>query len=305
MTSPSGERPIDDALLVEYLLGTLSGKEAERLDEMSIADDEIAWRLRAVENDLVDKYVRNELSGTTLQQFKSSYLASPQRRQKVDFANALLGLGQRHAGASLDAPDRSAGVRTFPYWALAVAATAIAVVGAAYLFAENRRLREQVSQIRAERLAGEETAQGLRTALEQERSVSSAIRDELTRLRAALPSARVPTLGAFLLLPMRRGTDQIAEVSLPKGSDQAAFRLRLESDDYQSYEAALRDPATGQPMWKSGRLTAQPDGVFRYVQVVLPANLLRPQTYTFDLAGSRGSNRAEMVTSYAFRVVLQ
>ncbi len=191
------------------------------------------------------------------------------------------------------------------YWALAVAATAIAVVGAAYLFAENRRLREQVSQTHAERAAAEESAQGLRTALEQERSVSSAIRDELTRLRTALPSARVPTLGAFLLLPMRRGADQIAEVSLPKGSDQAVFRLRLESDDYQSYEAALRDPATGQPVWKSSRLTAQPDGPLRYVQVVLPATLLRPQNYTFDLAGFRGTSPAELVTSYAFRVVLQ
>jgi hypothetical protein len=47
----------DDEQLVRYLLGLLPDEEAERLDELSIADDELAWRLRAVEDDLVDAYV--------------------------------------------------------------------------------------------------------------------------------------------------------------------------------------------------------------------------------------------------------
>ena len=40
-----------------YLLGP-SEEDAERLDEASITDDEVAGRLRVVENDLVDAYER-------------------------------------------------------------------------------------------------------------------------------------------------------------------------------------------------------------------------------------------------------
>ncbi len=56
------KQEFNDQVLIRYLLGSLSEEEAERLDELGIADDAFAWRLRAVENDLVDGYVRGELS---------------------------------------------------------------------------------------------------------------------------------------------------------------------------------------------------------------------------------------------------
>ena len=50
----TSERPISDERLIEYLLGA-SGDETELLDERGIADDAIASRLTALENDLVDE----------------------------------------------------------------------------------------------------------------------------------------------------------------------------------------------------------------------------------------------------------
>ena len=47
----------------DYLLGQLPESEAERLDELSITDDECAERIRAVEHDLVDAFARGELEG--------------------------------------------------------------------------------------------------------------------------------------------------------------------------------------------------------------------------------------------------
>ena len=47
--------------LVRYLVGLLPADEAERLDEQSIVDDDVACRLLSVENDLVDAYVREQL----------------------------------------------------------------------------------------------------------------------------------------------------------------------------------------------------------------------------------------------------
>ena len=76
----------DDEELVRYLLGLLPDEATERLDEASIADDEVAARLRIVETDLIDSYVRGQLSGARLERFESYYLLSPRRRESVRLA---------------------------------------------------------------------------------------------------------------------------------------------------------------------------------------------------------------------------
>ena len=58
------ETTYDDRALTRYLLGQLAGEEADRLDELAIVDDEVAWRVREIENDLVDAYVRRMLDDT-------------------------------------------------------------------------------------------------------------------------------------------------------------------------------------------------------------------------------------------------
>ena len=96
----------DDRLLSQYLLGALPIEEAEHLDKLSIADDGLAARLCTIENDLVDGYLRDELSGKDLAQFKSFFLSSPKRRKKVEFAIALwLACGAAETLAQLPEAD--------------------------------------------------------------------------------------------------------------------------------------------------------------------------------------------------------
>ena len=78
-----------DAQLQDYLLGRLADAEAAPLDELSISDEEFASRLRAAEHDLVDAYVRGELTGKILDDFQTHYLASPRRREKVALARGF------------------------------------------------------------------------------------------------------------------------------------------------------------------------------------------------------------------------
>ena len=80
----------DDQRLARYLLGLLSDEETERLDESSIADDDIAWRLHTIENDLVDDYVRGALPTDIVRPFEAHYLSSPRRRRKVRFAKRFV-----------------------------------------------------------------------------------------------------------------------------------------------------------------------------------------------------------------------
>jgi len=80
----------DDERLVRYLLGRLPDRDAERIDELSITDDRVAWRLLALENDLVDAYLCGTLAGEALESFERFYLSSPRRREKVRIAEDLL-----------------------------------------------------------------------------------------------------------------------------------------------------------------------------------------------------------------------
>ena len=89
----------DDEALVRYVLGLLPDEARERLDEASIVNDEVAARLRAAETDLIDSYVRGQLSGATLERFESYYLSSPRRRENVRLAASFLERRQSIGGA--------------------------------------------------------------------------------------------------------------------------------------------------------------------------------------------------------------
>src|SRR5687768_11456621 len=90
----------------DYLLGQLPESESERLDELSITDEECAERIRAVEHDLVDAFARGELHGVLLTQFRSRDLTTPRRREATRFAQALQSLDENSGPGSSSEPDR-------------------------------------------------------------------------------------------------------------------------------------------------------------------------------------------------------
>jgi len=338
--SVADESSPDDQHLVRYLLGSLPDEEAEQLDEQSIVDGEFALRLDAVEHDLVDSYVTGELSGETLTRFESFYLSSPRRREKVRFAESLLsshvkkeigpvkeetGPAQAAVPAGGDVPDVPAqprGVRppVIFQWAAAIAAVLL-LLACGYLIVQDLRLRNQLASVQTEREALQRREQELQKQLEQERSANADTARELERIRGSLAQLEqqataggardLPDLHtvALVLLPQTRGSDSIATVTVPPGTDRVAVELGLESDDFPGYEAALRDPATGQIVWRSGRVTSRSIGngntKSKAVSVSIPANVLKPQNYIVELTGIRAGGGAELVSGYPFRVVRQ
>jgi hypothetical protein len=82
-------RRVSDRQLAKYLLGLLPPAAVERIDEASIANEDVAARLERIEEDLIDSYVRGALDGGTLARFKSHYLSTPRRRARVAFAAQL------------------------------------------------------------------------------------------------------------------------------------------------------------------------------------------------------------------------
>lgn len=74
---------------MEYLLGALSEEEADRLEHGFFTDDEKFQELELAEDDLIDAYVRDELTAAEQQQFREKLMTIPRIVERVDFARAL------------------------------------------------------------------------------------------------------------------------------------------------------------------------------------------------------------------------
>jgi hypothetical protein len=323
----------DDEQLVRYLLGLLTDEEAERLDELSIANDEFAWRLHAVEDDLVDGYVSGSLGGDVREQFERSYLASDRRREKVRVAEALLRVGRAptapggRTGASIsvrtplasDAPPRTRAWRVSrdrfvtrsSRWGLAAAA--LLLLGAsALLLVNGSRLQRRLDEARVDRAALERRVQELEQQLREQQSASAGAASALERIRGELARATKPAeppggntgvmATAVLLYPQTRAAGDVPMVSLTPGIESVAVDLFLESPDFSQFQAALRNPATGATIWRSGQVAPSVASASRVVRIVVPARVLKAQHYSVDLSGV-GAGDPELLGSYVFRVV--
>ena len=82
-------QPDDERLAIKYLLGELSEEDQARVEEQFLRDYEYFEHLRAVEEELNDDYARGELSDREREQFERRVSASPEWRQRVEFARAL------------------------------------------------------------------------------------------------------------------------------------------------------------------------------------------------------------------------
>lgn len=338
--------------MTQYLLGSLPEAETEALDELSFTDDEFADALRAAEQDLVDAYVQNELTGAELENFKSHYLASPLRREKVKFARGFQAFAEKNAATQeeeaaevrAEKPAKVAskrkgsgwfsklGVFIRPrlalQWGTAFAALALLVAGSWLLF-ENKRLRQQVSQIEARRdsLTGRE--QELQKELEGQRVASVTTTQELARVReergrleqelkqeqgriaeqqraAGQQKPSSPggvSVASFILAPQMRGVGQIQTISIPAETAYMAMQLQLEPNDYAAYRVSLLDQSGNQTLWQSGKLKARVVGESKTLNVSFRAGLLRPQTYVLRVSGVNAPGATEVISDYPFKVV--
>jgi hypothetical protein len=277
--------PPPDEVLIRYLLGELAPVETERLDEQSVADPAFFDRLDAVENDLIDSYIRRDLPYDLEERFRTHYLTSEARAQKVRFAAALARHQERPSNVVSMKPR---GGRMVP-WLLPLAAT-IAIVGLGLLFlpasrnaVPDRPAAPQVSQ----------TQPGERPAAPQ-----PALQDP-----AAPQAPAKETLFAFTLAAPRRGVDDARVVAIPATATDVTVRLELDSDDFPRYRVVLKQPSSDRTIWRSGALTAEVVGAGKVVPALIPARHFDTERYWIELEGLPSGGTAEQIATYAFRVV--
>jgi hypothetical protein len=330
----------NDQVIIQYLLGSLPEDDTDRVEELSFIDDEFAARLSAVENDLVDAYVKGRLSGEKLERFDSYYLASSKRRKKVKMARVLHSYAENAVatGQVVLAPDSlQTDAKSFKPFSLLTdlpitfsrlgltAAAVLVLIGVGWLVFEFSRLRSQINESKSAGDSIEHRVKELQGLLQQQRLASSAIEIELQRVREEkerverelalekrFSGSKSPSSPAnlnilpFILTAPARTAGQVAVVTIPSGTDYVFLQAELEPDDYSSYNAELLyQPGKTPAGWERERLRSRAMGESRVIDIVIPASLLKSREYLLAVTGISDRGIAEGERGYPFRIVKQ
>jgi anti-sigma factor RsiW len=315
-----------ERVLIQYLLGQLPEAEQTRLEERFFADDAYFERLLAVEDDLIDDYVRGELSPHEHERFERAFLTTPERHQRVEFARALMRTVSEAPVRAAPAPARARpepasgwpSLRAFlrrqnPAFQFAIAAAALIIlVGGAWLMVEMTRLQTQLAQLQAERQAWQQQEQTLRQEVARARARQDELAEQLQREQserarleqelAAQPPSR-PAFLSFVLSRVARDPGEAKKLVIPSGPSSVQLQIDLEAgDDYPRYRAGLQT-AEGHEIWSQDGLLARLTNWGKAVVLRLPANLLTPGDYELGLRGVAASGTFVDIGYYYFSVV--
>ena len=317
----------NEKLIARYLLGDLPEDQQVEIEDRAFADKEYLALVTSVENDLIDEYVRRELSQTERQMFESRFLASAQRRKRVEFAQALALVPVAAAVPERVVVSQPAkwtwrdslyafliGLNPAAKMAT-VAVMLLLTFGGMWLFAETMRLRNQLTQLQAqnqtrqtelqqqveaERRRNEELNARL-TQEQQQREQSDESLRQLSETGSETPAR--PVIASLTLLPgLSRGGGE--KSSLILAGDARLVRLQIGIDPnepYKTFAVELRT-AAGRQVWTKENLTARTRGRARAVSLTLPASVLKSGDYDLRLSGRQEGGESEDVGFYYFDV---
>lgn len=182
-------RSISETKRAQYLLGISSPAEREQIESEYFEDDDAFQEMLTAEDDLIDAYVRGELTREERRKVEKSFVSSLRERDRVQFARALASnisasrpAQTKRPGPSLDIFKalQSAGLlRT-----ATLTAAIVFVAALAWLANDRRRMTDELRQLRAESAELSKRTEALQRNNETERTRSAEIVTQLAELRA-------------------------------------------------------------------------------------------------------------------------
>lgn len=329
-----GARLFNEKSIVRYLLGDLPEQEQVRIEDRAFSDPEYLQNVLAVESDLIDEYVRGGLSEHERRQFESRFLASRERRQKVEFARALSAVASE--ATATEPVQWHALVPQASWWEsfiamvrgatpavrlVVAAASLVVVIGMSWLITQTVRFRAELAQLQAqhqeqrrqqdaleqqvigERARSRELEAQLQGEREQ-REIAEELARRLEQERAA--QAAQSTLASLLLWPgISRTAGNRPKLVVPQAARLARLQVGLEpEDEYESFRVELRN-AQGSEVWSQRDLRPRPSRAGRVVVLSVPARLLVSGDYELALKGVVAGGAVEEVRYYYFSVAIR
>jgi hypothetical protein len=292
-------------VLIRYLLGDLPEEELERLAEDYFVHDDDWQALSAVENDLIDDYVRGRLSPVVRQKFEQHFMRFPERQERVEFARILMNAAIREQIAGVGTPHFASeefrgGPTSTRHWTqfriagfilAAVALSLLSIIAA--LAVQNERLRNEVKNQHAQA----ELLQ--RLVREQEEASNRKVQADVP-----VPLHAVPVISLVLSPGVLRNNGSNGPIlHLDTGPSSVELVLDLDQDLYAEYTAIIKT-AEGSLIRRIRGLKSQPiQSGGRVVSLDVQSQLLPTNDYVVTLLGRQVGSQAKVVNSYVFSVL--
>jgi hypothetical protein len=258
-----------ERLIIRYLLGDISEKERDEIEDLYRDDDDFFERLLITEDELLDAYVQGELSDQERGRFEDFFLISDTRRERLENARLLLNMPP----ASPVAEKKDVATPKLPLWKQ---------LFSRFWPTQNRGLQWAVGIVVLVVAFGI-----LRLALV---SVKHSPADGLHRV------------ASFELSPGAvRGGNELQKLIIPQGVERIELKLYLPSDIYKSYHAEVQKAAAGLVLIENG-LTAQPIASSKVIILTLPGDTLSSGSYVITVFGETEEKEGNVAAEYQFKV---
>lgn len=304
-----------------YVLGNLSEDERDQLEQSYFSDTAEFEEIEIAEDDLVDAYVRNQLTADDRRRFETVAASSPRLRQRVEFAKLLSEktaspppvvveeVPKRSRWRELFAFDQP-GRLAFGFGVLLVLLGGLLVFGA---WLQVRRRSEDVAAREAaleqRRREIERQATESQASNEQRASELQAQEAQLkAQQQAAQEVIREPnqsTLGFVQTLFLRsgatRGDGGNSNLALGQNTSHIRFNIDVTGSDSQRYRATIVDPdlkVVAKPRMVTPRRTGSGD----FLIFEIPARGLSPGDYSVRVEGLTATGEVENNNDYPFRL---
>ena len=323
-----------EELIARYLLGDLPEEQQVEIEDRAFRDEEYQRNITAVENDLIDEYVRRELSESQRRQFEERFLTSEGRRRRVEFARALstvVGEAEVRVREDTHRADASSsiawrdslaafihGFTPAARFSLATAALLI-VAGGAWLIAQSLRQRAQLARLQSEQQLQQRTLEQqidsarkrneeLTAQLEQEKQQRQQTDDLINQIQSeAETSAQQPsrtTIFSLALLPGISRTGGVRpKLVLPESARLVQLQIGVEPEDqYKRFRIELGTEG-GRQILTRNNLSARTTRSGKIITLTLPAKVLGAGRYELALKGINDEDTVEDVGYYYFEVL--
>ena len=291
---------------MRYLLGTLSEDERAQLEERYFSDDKEFEEIEIAEEELIDRYVRGELTGADLREFEQTVVRSPRLMERVEFAK-LFADRLRPADPPVVAPvklrwwERFFAAGRGSQLALACSAAMVLLAFGVLLFGW-RQLHQQSRRLAAQQAALEQRQRELdRQAAELAQRVQPTPTE--TPAPPQVPQEPAPQTGtplAFTLSPGgTRSTSGPADLRISSGTSEVLLTLNLRDTDYSSYRVILNSP-DHKNIFSRSNLKPRVTNKGATLTFRIPAQQLRQGDYYLSVFGGPGN---ESVDDYPFRAI--
>ena len=270
----------EQKLVRQYLLGDLDEEQQQAIEEHLTIDRHFLEEILAIESELFDDYVNDDLSESDQKKFVEHLLSTSVQRQKLHFAKALTEHGGVEAAANspplivFQSGRKWRPVSKELIFGIAALACIVAALFIVY------KINIQHSH----------------TSLQQE--LADLNREERQRSEDSSDTLIVGPLTPWLV----RESGEMRKISIPDTTEIVQLRLSVTMDPYQNYQAVL-ETAEGQDIFTIGKLKRRDVKGEFVVLLNMPARILSPGDYQLELNGLNEDEQLEGVGRYTFRVL--